>query len=947
MVFSRFWLAALSLACCVPSFSPAQPYVLTTIAGRGAQGYADGPRAGARFALPEAITRDTANNIYIGDSNNAVIRKIDSAGIVSTVAGQPGDFDAIDGGPGVSRVNYVIGLVAAPDGTVYFTDLGANTVRRLSSTGMVTTVAGSPWESGAADGTGSVARFNAPRGLGIDSAGNLYVADHLNATIRKVTPAGVVTTFAGSPGQRGSVDGVGAAARFRGPYGIAVDRNNNVFVADWDDATIRKITPAGEVTTYAGQSGNADVVDGIGTAARFDTPSSITVDVNGTLFITERFAHVIRLVYTSGQVNTIAGTPWIAGWADGSLAASRFNHPGAIVADQANSVIIADTYNGVIRRVSPADGVTTWAGLPGAGHADGARNAARFLNPGGLSLDASGNVFIADTDNHVIRKMTPSGEVTTVAGAPGTFGSVDGTTTTARFSLPTGVVNDAAGNVYVSDFGNDVIRKITPNGLVGVLAGKLRTPGSDDGQGGNARFDGPIAICFTPDGALLVADYYNHTLRKVALDGVVTTFAGQAGTAGDINGTLAQARFNGPVAMAYDRAGNLYVCESRGNVVRKVTPDGNVSTLAGSPGLRGDEDGVGAEARFDSPGSIAVTPDDKIFVIDVGNHKLRQITAAGAVTSVIGSGFTGYSDGMGESTGLLYPTAVASDSAGNLYLTDGYNSTVRKASPARIDNPTSQLVNLSVRAQFGANERLIAGFVVAGPEKPILVRAIGPGLIPYIGGAQTASDPRLEMYDGTLSLVQSNEDWGGTAELRDAFSRVGAFALSDTSLDAAAVRAITGLQSVHVITPGAGIGLVEAYDAGSSMGSRLINVSARYQVTAGGGALVAGFAIAGTHHKTLLIRGVGPTLVQHGLPGALPNPRIELYNQAQQKIAENDDWGFGLKSTFSAVYAFDFVDGSKDAALLISLPPGIYTAQLSGVGTGTGEALVEVYEVGN
>jgi sugar lactone lactonase YvrE len=322
--------------------------------------------------------------------------------------------------------------------------------------------AGMPGVPGSADGTGSAARFNAPNGVAVDSAGNVYVADYSNDTIRKVTPGGVVTTLAGLAGSPGGADGTGGAARFNAPNGVAVDGAGNLYVADKGNDTIRTVTPSGVVTTLAGLAGNPGSADGMGSAA-------------------------------------------------------QFNNPTGVALDSAGNVYVADYHNDTIRKITPAGVVTTLAGLAGnPGSADGTGSQARFYNPGGVAVDATGNVYVADQFNQTIRKITPAGVVTTLAGQVETAGSADGTGSAARFYFPTAVAVDSAGNVYVGDQSNDTIRRVTPGGVVTTLAGLGGNPGSADGIGSQARFAMPSGVALDSAGYLYVADNGNDRISKGA-----------------------------------------------------------------------------------------------------------------------------------------------------------------------------------------------------------------------------------------------------------------------------------------------------------------------------------------------------------------------------------------------------------------------------------------------
>ncbi|MCG2792972.1 MAG: T9SS type A sorting domain-containing protein [Weeksellaceae bacterium] len=313
----------------------------------------------------------------------------------------------------------------------------------------VSTLAGST--QGYADGTGTAAQFNFPTGVAADASGNVYVADYLNNRIRKITPAGVVTTLAGST--LGNTDGTGAAAHFNNPTGIAVDASGTVYVADTYNHKIRKITPQGEVTTLAGST--QGYADGTGTLAQFYNPIGVAVDASGNLYVADYANHKIRKVTSSGVVTTLAGST--AGYTDGTGTATKFNYPAGVAVDTSGNVYVADTFNHKIRKITSAGVVTTVAGST-QGYADGTGTAAQFKSPYGVAVDASGNVYVADYGNNRIRKITVTGVVTTVAGS--TAGYADGSDALAQFSNPYDVTIDALGNIYVADTSNHKIRKI-------------------------------------------------------------------------------------------------------------------------------------------------------------------------------------------------------------------------------------------------------------------------------------------------------------------------------------------------------------------------------------------------------------------------------------------------------------------------------------------------------
>jgi D-alanyl-D-alanine dipeptidase len=321
--------------------------------------------------------------------------------------------------------------------------------------GSTTTLAGSG-SPGGANGPGATASFNLPTAIATDASGNLYVADESGNRIRKITPAAVVTTLAGS-GTRGAADGTGTAASFYAPGGVATDALGNIYVADQGNNKIRKITPAGVVTTFAGSGAPGDM-DATGTAASFYDPRGLATDVSGNLYVGDRFNHKIKKITPSGVVTTLAGSG-IAGSADGTGAAASFNSPTGIATDISGNIYVADQDNHCIRKITPNGTVTTLAGSGMAGSADGTGTAASFNFPRGIAADITGNVYVADEYNNKIRKITPAGVVTTLAGS-GASAATDGNSAAAAFWGPRGVATDVWGNLYVADAGNNKIRKI-------------------------------------------------------------------------------------------------------------------------------------------------------------------------------------------------------------------------------------------------------------------------------------------------------------------------------------------------------------------------------------------------------------------------------------------------------------------------------------------------------
>ena len=687
--------------------------VVTTLAGNGNNATTDGIGTAASFNNPTGVAVDSVGNIYVTGADR--IRKIPPVSVVSTIAGSVTAGFA-DGLRTSAQFNNPLGITVDSVGNLYVTDYINNRIRKITSAGLVTTFAGSGIQ-GYADGLGIGASFKEPTGIAIDSTGIVYLAEQTNPRIRKISPAGLVTTMAGSSAS-GFANSIQATIQFNYPIGIAVDSAGVVYVADTSNYRIRKITPAGVVTTFAG-SGQNTFANGTGINAEFGAVYGLTVDSMGTVYVADSSNYLIRKITPGGVVTTLAGST--QGSTDGTGTNATFTTPWGVAIDSTGNVYVPDKNNHRIRKITPAGVVTTLAGSLSntLGSADGTGTSATFNNPQGVAMDSAGNMYVVDNGSHRIRKITPEGVVTTLAGS--TQGSTDGTGTNATFNQPSGVAVDSAGNVYAAEFGNNRIRKITPTGVVTTLAGSLsNTPGSTDGTGTNASFSYPYGVAVDSTGNVYVADNGSHRIRKITPAGVVTTLAGSTGGYND------GGWFNKPVGVATDWDGTVYVADQLNNRIRKITPAGAVTTFAGAgnfsagigsfawprgvaldsnlnvyvadmynlqirrvtpggamtifagSGLQGTVDGTGTNARFGSPAGITIDATGTIYVTDSQYPSIRRITSAGVVTRFAGNNNPAFADGVGTNTSFNSPSGIVADTYGNLYVADTNNHRIRR-----------------------------------------------------------------------------------------------------------------------------------------------------------------------------------------------------------------------------------------------------------------------------
>ncbi len=762
------WLLVVASLVLAPVFGAfSQPLNVNTLAGYGGPGSADGTGSGARFKTPGGVAMDGAGNVYVADSFNHTIRMITPAGVTTTLAGTAG-VSGTNNGTGTSALfNQPQGVALDGSGNLYIADTGSDTIRKITHSGsnwVVSTFAGSAGVSGTNNGSGAGAQFNLPQGVAVDGSGNVYVADTQNHAIRKITGGGAVSTYAGITGTNGSGDGTGGSAQFYLPQGVAVDGGGNVYVADTGNQTIRKIASGAVVSTLAGLAGNFGGADGTGTNAQFYQPAAVAVDGNGFVYVSDYFNSTIRRVTGAGVVTTVAGSAGIYASNDGTGSAARFWGPAGIAASgtSTTTLYVADSVNNTIRKVVTTGGsgtVTTLAGSASDGSADGAGSAARFYWPSGVTMDGGGNVFVTDSANSTIRKVTSAGAVSTLSGVAGSTGSADGPSGTARFFGAQGIASDGNGNFYVADTGNSTIRKVSSSGTASTFAGTAGATGILDGTGPAAQFFGPQGVAVDTGGNVYVADTWNHTIRKITSGAIVSTLAGSPGNFGSADGTNSAARFNWPTGIAVDGGGNLYVSDYYNDTIRKITPAGLVTTLAGLAGVWGSADGTNNGARFFGPTGISVDGNGNVFVVDSGNNTIRELSMSGTnciVTTVAGMpGITGSADGVGSGAQFFYPASIFVNGSNSFAIADAGNNTIRSGigltnlAPMIFSQPAGLSVNPGATVSFT---------VAAGALTPVSYQWFFNGVTIAGATSYTYTRANVQIGDvGAYSVVVSNQ----------------------------------------------------------------------------------------------------------------------------------------------------------------------------------------------
>jgi sugar lactone lactonase YvrE len=610
-----------------------------------------------------------------------------NAGSIDTYAGGgPDNLPALSANLGLPT-----GVALDGSGSIYIVDNRNHRIFKVDGTGRMSVVAGNGTSGFSGDGgLAAEASLSNPTGLAADEAGNLYIADQGNQRIRKVDIAGIITTVAGNGTAGFSGDGgPGVVASLFNPTGLATDRAGNLYIADQGNQRIRKMNTSGIITTVAG-NGTAGFSGDGGPAvvASLSFPTGVAADRAGNLQIADQGNHRIRKVNSAGIITTAAGNGTAGFFGDGGPAVvAGLSFPAGVATDEAGSFYIADQNNLRIRQVDPAGVITTVAGNGTAGFSGDGEPAtvASLFHPTGVAVDRSGNLYIADRDNHRIRKVDPAGVITTLAGS-GTagFSGDGGPATAAELANPTGiaVIGFANPSIYIADFSNHRVRKVDSAGFITTVAGNgLAGFSGDGGPATAASLADPFAVAVDVSGNLFIADRDNQRIRKVDIDGVITTVAGNgmAGFSGD-GGSATAASLYFPFGVAVDDAGNLYIADRNNQRIRRVDPAGVITTVAGNgtAGFSGDG-GPAFIAALSFPSGVAVDNAGNLYIADQNNQRIRRVDPAGVITTVAGNGSFGFFGDGGPATAasLAFPIGMVVDGADNLYIADHLNQRIR------------------------------------------------------------------------------------------------------------------------------------------------------------------------------------------------------------------------------------------------------------------------------
>ena len=652
--------ALVSFAAALLALAPAwmaEAQVIDTVAGGGAALSLDGPRG---------LAADADGNLFIADEPANLISKLDTSGELTTVAGDGTEGFSGDGGSATSASLALPSDVAVDaDGNFFIADRANHRIRRVDAvSGIITTFAGNGTAAFGGDaGPATSASLDSPNGVALDADGNLFISDPGNDRIRRVDAvSGIITTVAGNGIEEFSGDGGAAtSAGIFNPADIALDADGNLFISDPGNQRIRRVDAvSGVISTVAGDGNQGSTGDGgLATSASFSFPAGVVLDASNNLFIADQGNQRIRRVdAVSSIITTVAGDGSQGLSGDGGPATSAgLSFPAdVVVLDISNDLFIADQGNQRIRRVDAVTGIITTVGVTTG---DGGPATDAFLgDPTAAALDGAGNLFISDTGNDRIRRVdSVSGIITTVAGnGVEGFGGDGGPATSASLANPGGIALDTAGNLYFSDPGNQRIRRVDAvSGIITTVVGDGNQGFTGDGgPATSATLSFPGGVALDSGGNLFIADQGNHVIRRVdAVTGIITTVAGDGtqGFTGD-GGPATSATLSFPFDVTVDSSDNLFIADQFNHRIRRVDAvSGDITTVAGdgTPAFGGDG-GPATLASLDSPSGVALDAAGNLFIADQSNQRVRQVDTSGDIATVAGDGTAGFSGDGGLPT---------------------------------------------------------------------------------------------------------------------------------------------------------------------------------------------------------------------------------------------------------------------------------------------------------
>jgi hypothetical protein len=786
--------------------------IISVVAGNGTYGSGGdgGPATSAQLSYAAGVAADGAGDLFIADQFNQEIREVNTGGSISTVAGDRIAGYSGNGGPATSaELDYPAGVAVDAAGDLFIADTHNQVIREvLHANGEILTVAGNGTAGYSGDGgKATSAELFDPAGVAVDGAGDVFIADSYNSVVRKVNTSGIISTIAGTGLAGYSGDGkLATKAELNTPTGVAVDRAGDLFIADQYNNVVREVNTSGIITTVAGTGSHGYSGDGgPATKAQLFDPIGLMLDSAGDLFIADSGNYAVRQVTVPATVvvspdptmtavtastssaaygQTVTFTARVSANSPGSgtptgtvtfydgkspLGTKKLSGGTASLTATLTLVsehIITASYSGDANFAASATGnIVTVAGTGSHGYSGdhGSATSARLYLTTGVAVDAAGDLFIADSDNNVIREVSTSGIITTVAGnytLGGGYSGNGGPATSARLYEPSGVAVNAAGDLFIADSGNNVVREVNTSGIISTVAGTgIAGYSGNGGKATSAELDDPTGVAVNASGDLFIADTYNNVIREVNPSGIIITVAG-TGTAGysGNGGPAIKAELHDPCSVAVDSSGDMFIADSGNNVVREVIqPTGKILTVAGT-GIMGysGNGGKATNAKLDFPAGVAVDSSGDLFIADTGNSVVREVNSGGIIGTIAGNGTFGHSGDGGPATSaqLFNPIGLMLDPVGDLFIADSANNVVRKVTVLAIvvvspDRTTTAVAASTSSAVYGQAVTFTATVTVNKPGA-----GTPTGTVTFYDGKTALGTVKLNVF-GQATLTTS------------------------------------------------------------------------------------------------------------------------------------------------------------------------------------------------
>ena len=659
----------------------AQQYTISTVVGGGPPPSVV-TASSVRLPISGGIAIGSAGEIYFSAGN--AVMKVDAKGILTRVAGTGKYGYSGDGGSALSaQLAWPAGLAFDSSGNLFIADNANHRIRKVTPAGIISTVVGGSAGYSGDNGPATSAQLNWPTAVAVDTSSNLFIADTANQVIRKVSASGIITTV---------------ATGLNSPEGMAVDSSGVLYIADYTavDVGCGDIVYSGHILKMTTDGNTAILTSGLPV---LESPRGMTIDTAGNVYIADAIGDRVWKV-TAGGVFSSVSVPSNNYVEYECPNAYPYNSslvcPEGVAVDSSGNLYVADTGHSRIARISPQGAITNVVGDGTLGNywGDGgkATDSGLYL-PLGVAADNAGNLYISDSSNSRVRKVAADGTITTVAGNGISGYSGDGgPATSAQLKSPAGLALDVAGNLYIADRLDNRIRKVSTDGTISTVAGRGSTqpPLGDGGPATSAALGGPYGVAVDAGGNLYIADTYFYEIRKVSPAGIITTIAGRQFSSGDPNDV------GYPTSLALDAAGNLYIATLGG--VRKLSPDGTLSTVAGNGTFGGTtpsgDGGPAINARLQGLWAVALDAAGNLYIsggdlsgygFGFGSGYVRKVTTDGIINTIAGNGPAGYSGDGGPATGASFSaatTGIAVDAGGTIYVTDVFNNVVRALRPA-------------------------------------------------------------------------------------------------------------------------------------------------------------------------------------------------------------------------------------------------------------------------